>query len=266
MKYCALHDVHPGWNILVGSPGEGEETYAKYVRDLPLLVHLPAPQGLFSIHFNRYSPYFVNPGKYGLDLRPLDYYGMVYPFPPSAIANIAYDFADHNLEAEYLLALARWIDPVREKVEHWQRRWREDDAGLPPRLFFRQRDGEPWIYDSRSGEAREYPVSAAVHRLLIHLNEPRRIPALAAELAHVEGLDLDRDLAFLRERGLVFPEGEKIMSLVVRREPPPMTYRARALGVQKTLKPARPAPEPAIPPIARAARRIVKPGAGRMGD
>jgi ribosomal peptide maturation radical SAM protein 1 len=266
MKYCSLHDVHPGWNILVGSPGESEETYAKYVRDLPLLVHLPAPQGLFSIHFNRYSPYFTKAREYGLDLQPLDYYGMVYPFPAEAIANIAYDFADHNLDAEYLLALAKCIDPVREQVELWQTRWQEGDAGgLPPRLFFRELPGEVRIYDSRSGVARvarEYPVTPAVHRLLTHLDEPRRIASLAADLAHVEGLDLDRDLAWIRERGLVFPEGEKLMSLVLRREPPPMTYRARALSVRKTLK-AR--PEPTIVPIARVARRAVKPGAGRIG-
>jgi ribosomal peptide maturation radical SAM protein 1 len=264
MKYCALHDVHPGWNILVGSPGEAEETYAKYVRDLPLLVHLPAPQGLYSIHFNRYSPYFTRAAEYGLDLKPLDYYGLVYPFPAEAIGNIAYDFADHNLDAEYLLALAKWIDPVREKVEDWQRRWQ--DGGLPPRLFFRPGPGgETWIYDSRSGEAREYPVSPGVHRLLTHLNEPRRVPALAVELAHVEGLDLEAALAFVREHGLVFPEGEKLLSLVLRREPPPMTYRARALSVQRTLKTSLPAAEPAIAPIARAPRRVAKPGAGRIG-
>ncbi|HEY0512177.1 MAG TPA: RiPP maturation radical SAM C-methyltransferase [Thermoanaerobaculia bacterium] len=262
MKYCALHDVHPGWNILVGSPGEQEETYAKYVRDLPLLVHLPAPQGLFSIHFNRYSPYFTRAADFGLDLTPLDYYAMVYPFPPEAIANVAYDFADANLDAEYLLALAKWIDPVREKVQAWQRRWREEDDGLPPRLFFAERQGEAWIHDSRSGEAREYPVSPAVHRLLTHLDEPRLVSSLASDLTHVDGLDLDRDLAFVRERGLVFPEGEKLMSLVLRREPPPMTYRARALGVRKTLRTAL---EPAMAPIARVARRAVKPGAGRVG-
>jgi ribosomal peptide maturation radical SAM protein 1 len=263
MKYCSLHDVHPGWNILVGSPGESEETYAKYVRDLPLLVHLPAPQGLFSIHFNRYSPYFTKAREFGLELQPLDYYAMVYPFPAEVIANIAYDFADHNLDAEYLLALAKWIDPVRERVEQWQQRWQDGDEGLPPRLFFRELPGgEVRIYDSRFGEAREYSVSPAVHRLLTHLNEPRRTASLAGELGHVEGLDLDRDLAFLQERGLVFPEGEKLMSLVLRREPPPMTYRARALSVHRTPKRAA---EPAIVPIARVARRVVRPGAGRVG-
>jgi len=262
MKYCALHDVHPGWNILVGSPGEAEETYAKYVRDLPLLVHLPAPQGLFSIHFNRYSPYFNKAAEYGLDLHPIDYYSMVYPFPAEAIANIAYDFADHNLDAEYLLALARWIDPLRARIDEWQRRWREEDEGLPPRLFFHEKDGETWIYDSRSGEARDYPVPPGVHRLLLHLNDPRRVASLASELAHVEDLDLDAALAFIQERGLVFPEGEKLMSLVLRREPPPMTYRARALSVRKTRKQTA---EAAITPIARVPRRVVRTGEGRVG-
>ncbi|HZF13176.1 MAG TPA: RiPP maturation radical SAM C-methyltransferase [Thermoanaerobaculia bacterium] len=260
MKYCSLHDVHPGWNLLVGSPGEGEETYAKYLHDLPLFVHLPAPQGVFSIHFNRYSPYFVKAKEYHLDLHPLDYYEMVYPFPQEAVYNIAYDFMDHNLGAEYLQALGQWIDRLQEKLRHWQERWR--DGQVPPKLHLLEREGEAWIYDSRSGEVALYPLSPARKQLLLRLEEPRRLAVLAREMADVPGLDLARDLDFLRQHGLVFEEGEKMMSLVLPRDVPPLTYRARALSIHRKLRETR-ALEPALGPIARTARRraaVVRPG------
>jgi ribosomal peptide maturation radical SAM protein 1 len=259
MKHCTLYDVHPGWNILVGSPGEPAETYEKYVHDLPLFVHLPPPQGLFSIHFNRYSPYFMYPEKWGLDLVPVDYYSLVYPFPPESIHNIAYDWTDQNLEADYLQALARWIDPVQEKIRAWRRKWGEDGSVAQPQLYLDQRGEETWIYDSRFDEVREYPVTPAVRQLLLSLNETRKVSSLAGALASVEGpddLDVEHDLAFARERGLLFEEDGKALSLVLPRKPPQMTHRASALGVQRRLKPSA---EPAIAAIPRAVRRVVKP-------
>jgi hypothetical protein len=267
MKYCVLYDVHPGWNILVGSPGEPASTYEKYVRELPLLVHLPAPQGLYTIHFNRYSPYHMHPERWGLDLVPIDSYALVFPFPPEAIANIAYEFNDQNLQGDYLQALLRWIDPVQDKVRAWQRMWDEENPAPQPHLYMHTKSGETWIYDSRFGDVREYPISPAVRRLLLHLEDTHRIASLAGDLASVEGLDLDRDLAFVQERGLLFEEDEKVLSLVLHSKPPEMTYRASALGVRKKLRPVAdlaPAMGP-MTPITRSARRTVKPGATRAG-
>jgi magnesium-protoporphyrin IX monomethyl ester (oxidative) cyclase len=263
MKHCTLYDVHPGWNILVGSPGEPAETYEKYVHDLPLFVHLPPPQGVFSIHFNRYSPYFMYPERWGLDLVPLDSYALLYPFPQEAINNIAYDWNDQNLEADYLKALTHWIDPMQEKLRAWQGKWDQEVHPEQPYLYLHERGEETWIYDSRFDAVREYPVTPAVRQLLAYLSEARKVSSLATALAEVEGLDLDRDLAFVRERGLLFEEDGKALSLVLPRKPPQMTYRANALGVRKKLKPEA-ALAPAIAAIPRTARRVVKPGS-RVG-
>jgi len=263
MKYCVLYDVHPGWNILVGSPGEPASTYEKYIHDLPLLAHLPAPQGLYTIHFNRYSPYHMHPERWNLKLVPLDFYSLVYPFPTEAIANIAYEFTDENLEADYLQALVQWIDPVQEKVRAWQHAWDEDNPALQPHLYMVPKNGETWIYDSRFGDVREYPITPAVKQLLAYLYDTRRLSSLAHSMEPVEGLDLERDIAWVQERGLLFEEDGKALSLVLHSKPPEMTYRASALGVRKKLRPVTelaPAMGP-ITPIGRSARRTVKPGA-----
>ena len=261
MKYCALHDVFPGWNLLIGSPGEPESTYEKYYGELHSLVHLPAPQALLSIHFNRYSPYHTKAKEYGLDLAPADFYELIFPFPQSSIDEIAYEFKDENIGAEYLVALSRWIDRVTEKIEYWRRRQNQDDGLLAPRLYFLEREGEIFVYDSRDGYAKEYPIRPALHRLLLHLNEPRRIGVLASELKDVEGLDLAEDVAFLKDNWLVFQEGERIMSLVFPHRPPDPTVRARVLSAARKLKDRVPAGvlETAMGPIGRTARRAVRP-------
>ncbi len=270
LKYCSLHDVHPGWNLLVGSPGEPAETYEKYDADLPKLFHLPAPQALFSIHFNRYSPYFVRAKEYGLDLHPIDYYEMVYPFPKESVENIAYDFMDHNVGADYIAALAGGIDRVRAHIEEWQRRQVREEGGLRPLLYLKGPgpEGTASVYDSRSGAAREIPLSSVGRRVLARLEEPRRLPILARELADVPEGELAAEVEHLRRHDLLFEEEGKLMSLVLPREPPRMTFKAGALSSFARLKEAAPATAAASSsagPIPRAARRVVRSGAPQGG-
>ncbi len=263
LKHCSLHDVHPGWNLLVGSPGEGAETYRKYAADLPRLVHLPPPQAIVSIHFNRYSPYFVRAKEYGLDLHPIDYYEMVYPFPPEAIANVAYDFMDHNFDAEYMRALAEWIGALTERIELWQRRHSDASGAPPPRLYLREREGGASVYDSRSGEPREIPLTATGRRVLARLEEPRRLAVLARELSDLTQGELMAEIDGFRDHGLLFEEDDKLMSLILPHEPPPMTFQAGALSSRARRREAAGAAAAVAGPIPRAARRAVKSGAPR---
>ncbi|MDP9121991.1 MAG: RiPP maturation radical SAM C-methyltransferase [Acidobacteriota bacterium] len=258
MKYCLMHDVHPGWNLLVGSPGEPQEVYEKYVRDLPDLVHLPPPQAIFSIHFNRFSPYFDKAKEFGLDLEPIDYYEMVYPWGRESIANIAYDFQDMNFDADYVLALSDWIDRIQERIRHWRTTW---DEAVPPKLHFKETAAGTSIHDSRSGRSVEYPITPVTRALLEHLGEPRRVANLPAELANLPGFDAEHEVAFADEHHLVWRDGERIMSLVVPRDTKPMTFRSSGLGGEQKLKDRTPELVGAISPIARTARRVQRPGA-----
>ncbi|MEM7396899.1 MAG: RiPP maturation radical SAM C-methyltransferase, partial [Verrucomicrobiota bacterium] len=90
LKICSRHPVSLDWNLLICSPGEPEETFEKYRRDLPLLMHLAPPSGVYPISFVRYSRYFDNAESFGLDLEPQDFYRLTYPFEARAGENIAY--------------------------------------------------------------------------------------------------------------------------------------------------------------------------------
>jgi len=264
MKYCALYDVFPGWNLLIGSPGETEEVYAKYVVDLPRMVHLPPPQGMFQIRFNRYSPYFDKAEKFGLDLKADDFYDLIYPFPPEAVANLAYEFEDQHIDAPYIAALGRWIDPLKARIEAWRARWRPDVA-VPPRLFVRVRDGQAEVYDSRDGQERVIPLTPGQHHLLGMLEKTWVAATLGREVATLPGIDFARDLEFLRGHGFLFEEGEKVMSLVLHREPPPMTSKPGSLGIKRKPKQAgQVGASPAIAPIKRTPRRPARPEEVRL--
>jgi magnesium-protoporphyrin IX monomethyl ester (oxidative) cyclase len=208
------YGVEPAWNLLIGFPGEEIDVYEKYLDDLLLLTHLYPPAGVFPVRFDRHSPYYEEAEEYGLDLHPLDWYEMTYPFPPEALANLAYYFSDHNYLAPYAINTARMVGALREKVGRWRELW---EGGPPPELRLVEREGDTYVFDSRSGTPEEYPLGPDTRRVLDTLSTPRKVAAIEKEVGG-EGVDVEAELARLRERGLIFHEGERYQSLVV---PPP---------------------------------------------
>jgi magnesium-protoporphyrin IX monomethyl ester (oxidative) cyclase len=204
------YDIEPAWNLLIGFPGEEITVYEKYVAELPLLMHLFPPAGVFPVRFDRFSPYYEEAEAYGLNLQPLDWYELTYPFPPQALRNLAYYFSDHNYAAPYATNAARMLSKLRERVERWRVLWSRRDTR--PELRLSERDGVTHVYDSRSGVPVEYPIRHEARRLLDALATPKKVVNLIKELP---GVDVEAELVKVIERGLVFHEGERYLSLIV---------------------------------------------------
>jgi ribosomal peptide maturation radical SAM protein 1 len=218
LKNCLRFGIRPSWNLLIGFPREGEAVYEKYLRDIPLLTHLPPPSGAFPVRFDRYSPYFTRAGDYGLDLAPYEFYEAIYPFGKEGLSRIAYYFEDRNYEAGYLVNLAGWQDRLTAAVERWSERWHGADGrpGAELRLS-RQEDGSWRIYDSRGGEVVEHRVSDAALELLDAVGAKglalRNLVDQAGAGAGGEAA-VAAELADLANRGLLFEEDGRFISLV----------------------------------------------------
>lgn len=224
LKNCIAYDVHPSWNLLIGFPGEQEEVYKKYLADIPLLTHFPPPSGVYPVRFDRYSPYFVKALEYGLDLHPVDYYELIYPFSKESLANMAYYFTDRNFGADYIKWATKWIGELQEKITQWQAIWVQNE-GTQPKLFFMQNGRSTVVHDSRSGKALEYDIGEVGRQVLDYLTEkPKDLADLATKLGHLEGFDPATEVAALQAKGLIFHEGGRYLNLVLAKEPPKMTH------------------------------------------
>jgi ribosomal peptide maturation radical SAM protein 1 len=220
LKNCLLYGVNPAWNLLIGFPGEKEDVYRKYVEDLPLLVHLPPPTGAYPVRFDRYSPYFMKAEEYKLDLHPLDYYSLIYPFEENDLENVAYFFADTNIDAEYAQTTFRWIGPVREQVTRWVEKWQHPSLATMPKLFFKEELDGTIILDTRFGDAIEHDVGAVGRGLLKYMNKPKDLVDITRKFGHLTGFDADREIGLLREKRLLFTETGRFLSLVLDRDSP----------------------------------------------
>jgi ribosomal peptide maturation radical SAM protein 1 len=203
------YGIRPMWNLLIGFPGEEIEVYEKYERELHLLTHLHPPSGVFPVRFDRFSPYHQEAEAYGLELAPLDWYAFTYPWPEESLMDLAYYFSDQNYLAPYAMHAARMVGPLRAKVDAWRTMW---FGAARPELRLEQRGGETYVFDSRSGEPREYPLTDDERRVLEGLATAKKPANVVKEFPQV---DVDAVLGRLLERGLIFHEGERYMSLIV---------------------------------------------------
>ncbi|WP_243793874.1 RiPP maturation radical SAM C-methyltransferase [Saccharopolyspora gloriosae] len=208
LKSCVEFGINPDWNLLIGFPGEEESVYQTYERIIPLLTHLSPPSAVYTVRFDRFSPYFTMRDDYGLDLRPMDYYALTYPFDTAALAQLAYFFADHSF-APYMRQSIAWYDRLRALVDNW-RDARLGDGATPRELRLIGSSEMGWsIRDSRDGTTADHPVEEPTVRLLHQLSSPRRRTMLSDDADAAARLD------WMTERGFLFEEDGRVLSLVL---------------------------------------------------
>jgi ribosomal peptide maturation radical SAM protein 1 len=215
LKNCLVYGIQPAWNLLIGFPGETEAVYQKYVSDLPWLVHLPPPSGVYPVRFDRFSPYFVQAEKYKLSLRPLDYYQLIYPIEERGLSNLAYYFVDANLDAPYFKSMTQWIDKLKELISNWNERWHERSGRNRPKLYCKYDGSVALIHDSRRNGSVEYRISEAEYRVLERLTTPGRLPDITQTLSSISEREVEDVMRSLLDRKLIFLEAERYISLVL---------------------------------------------------
>jgi ribosomal peptide maturation radical SAM protein 1 len=132
LRYARSAGVWLNWNILFDFPGDLESDYEGTLELIPLLAHLNPPAGVFPLALDRFSPYFKNPGAYGIsNLRPIEGYAEVFP-AHSLLSRLAYHF-----QGDYSSACRKPGSAVPERlnaaVREWRARW-DDMNVVPPSL------------------------------------------------------------------------------------------------------------------------------------
>lgn len=209
LKSCLAHGISPTWNLLMGFPGEEEQVYEKYLQDLPKLVHLPPPNGVYPIRFDRFSPYFNEADSYGLRLKPFNFYEATYPFEREDLFSLAYYFVDVS-PGEYKRLRNKWRRPLQRPVYAWVDLW-QDPGQKPPILTFSQ--DSSCVYDTRGGELVVHQLSETEQALLNRLNRPTK-PAATARSLGISIEEADSLIDQLARKDLVIEDRGAYLNLV----------------------------------------------------
>jgi hypothetical protein len=124
---------------------------------------------------------------------------------------MAYYFSDKNIQAEYFTSMAKWLGRVRAKIVQWHARWSQTD--LAPRLRFESHGNR--VYDTRSGTVVWHSIGDAGRELLEFLAKPKHLDDVIKTFGAGHGEGTTALLDGLRKAGLIFQEGERLLSLVL---------------------------------------------------
>ena len=212
LKWCKELAVKPTWNLLWGFPGEPPEEYERMARLVPLLNHLPPPEGSGTIRLDRFSPNFDDASRLGFEqVSPLPPYRYVYPVPGEALANLAYYFTfryrDHRDVKGYVAALSK-------QLRNWRRHWPAYD------LFSVDTNESLLVWDLRSGNRPLLTVLRGVDRTLYQacdsacdsrrLCESQRTGQASLPLDAIE-----QRLERLVDKGLMIRDGSRYLALAI---------------------------------------------------
>ena len=223
LKWCKAAGVEVYWNLLHGLPGETQDDYDSQLRMLPSIRFLPAPHLCQTVNVDRYSPYFEEPGRYGIErLSSLAPYRYLYPFPERALADIAYAF-------EYECAPASAPPDVAEALDREVSLWRRESLSGDLRVM-NDRDGRMSLRDRRSVAATPHieldELESLLYRACDDIGELAALRsqarALRAGLATLDGEaeatvygEVEAALASLVERRLMVSDGGRYLSLAL---------------------------------------------------
>jgi magnesium-protoporphyrin IX monomethyl ester (oxidative) cyclase len=208
LKNCAEYGLYPIWNFLYGLPNKeyDELSSDSLAESLSALTHLPPPASAIHIAFQRYTEYFNEAAKYGLQLRPLDRYFFFYPFEEKVVNDLAYTFKDPEYVKNFYAKNLQAVRALNMAIVSWMYRFRQ---GIPRLQFV----GELDVFDSRTTDSRQFRITRREKELLVFLNEPQSEATIAKQFGWSASEVLEV-LASLKNERLIFHDGGRYLNLV----------------------------------------------------
>lgn len=178
LRLCREYGIRPSWSILSAFPGEEESWYKETCEIIPLITHLPPPNGVIPIRYDRFSPYHDNPSKWQLELVPFEAYRHLYTPYQGQHADIAYFFKKKGMNEGGINELTEWGPwhwACRDEVKEWQDLWKASRklGAEHPKLCLEQASGWYVLDGRRSGTTIKTAISDAMHTLLITCRKGR---------------------------------------------------------------------------------------------
>ena len=163
LQHAREFGVRVIWNFLVCFPGEKDEWYTEMAEWLPLIHHLQPANGLAPIRYDRFSPYHLDPDRYGIEIQAARTYQAVYPLPPEELEKLAYFFEDRVPQTR------RLDTPGRHSLCLALKAWRDAFwSPLPPILSITQSDEGLHVLDTRTvAVARRHRIQGRAAELLL---------------------------------------------------------------------------------------------------
>jgi len=212
LKHGIEFKIDIEWNLLIGFPNEPAEAYQNYVHGFKMFYHLQPPKAIYSVRFDRYSPYHQHEKSFGLNLQPAKFYRHLYPHLSSqTLSNLAYYFEDENQDADYKLQIQKKLPALSHSIELWNKKYYSDDITKRATLSFKD---EFTILDTRVRK-KIIKLDKLQKQILTCTTEPSMWVTILQSLTEYDEKTIKKTLDALIESQLIYHEDhKKYLSLI----------------------------------------------------
>jgi ribosomal peptide maturation radical SAM protein 1 len=197
------HGVHIDYNLLYGLPGDAEEEYEEMLRQLPRLAHLDPPDTRLEVQITRYAPLQVSPERFGIAASPhAAAYDLV--FSRGYLTRTGFDLDAYCYYFERPFENPPRLERLFRRIDRLVDDWRAERDRRQAALWYRESPAGVQILDSRILPERTYELDGSAAVALLAASEPTLARRFDADV-----------LARLDELGLIFRDGDRIISLAL---------------------------------------------------
>ena len=183
LRECCETGVSVLWNLICGIPGEDIRRLYSICLSLFQSCFISIPRPVYGASATTATATtFGDREDYGLSLTPSTAaLSNAFPFEARELQQIAYFYENNRISEIMTREKIKLIQKINSEIVRWQNRWKAEDEGSLPRLYWTDFKNKRLI-DTR-GEAREYSLSPEAAALLDYLQAPRPDAALRARFA-----------------------------------------------------------------------------------
>jgi ribosomal peptide maturation radical SAM protein 1 len=204
LKWCRERGISALWNLLCMIPGEKSEDYDQQLLLFDKIPHFHPPHMVNPIRIDRFSPYFNNYADFGWErIEPFPEYRWLHPhLSEEALADVAYHFNGVGG-----IAPGPYLKRLKGAVKDWVERNQQGDG-----LFV---DPEKGLVRNECGHGMRYGLKPDLQAVVDMTHDIVPIERVMA------GTGCSRTVIDqLAKANILYVEGDKVLNLSVRLEPP----------------------------------------------
>jgi hypothetical protein len=212
------------YNLLYGFPDDEVEEYERMASLIPRLAHLDPPVTCLPVQILRWAPLQANPEKFGIGSAAHEYsYEMV--FSKQFLNETGFELDDFCYLFERPFENAPALDKVYHRIQALVERWR--GVSNTSWLYAVNEGDNLVICDKRAEDEITYRLGSVASKILASCGRIKSYDLLAQACPDIHNLaDI---LSELEERGLIFVDETRIVSLLVNQQNEIMRARENAL-------------------------------------
>lgn len=229
IKWARQYGIHITYTLMYDFPFEKDKWYGELGDNLPLLVHLQPPRGMTKLRFDRFSDYYMNQSKYGLDLNALKVYSYIYPYDQETIDGFAYYFEDKKSHRSGKNPILHYLfgNPTKNfsKVNNIVLDWMKNFYSEAPFSLMYEITGDGIaIHDTRPGAFKnDFLLKKLEGEVLLFTDEARSVDEIHIKFGNVyRAADVDDAVRSLIDKKVALKHKNKILALAL--EPPLPAY------------------------------------------